>query len=432
MKNFCLGIITLLSLNACSQTTQQQQVPQQQYQQIQAPNANQMLNNQAPATNQQRGYGTPPTRNEVIDNPAPALPNQIPSTRNNSKSTIQVSLLLDTSNSMDGLIEQAKSQLWQLVNELSLARDDKGEPTNLEIALYEYGNDNLSISSGYIRLVVPFTTDLDVISQQLFVLKTRGGSEYCGNVIQTCTKELHWTSGEEEPKYIFIAGNEEFTQGPVDYRDACRAASTKGIVINTIFCGKYKEGIDEQWKAGADCADGDYLNIDTDREVVHIDAPQDEEIKELNRLLNDTYIGYGASGQERKMMQIEQDRNAGAYGQANSVKRAISKSKSIYNNYSWDLVDAVKENTVDVEKMEESQLPEEMKTMSISERKAYVAKKTAERKRIQEKINTLSKERNKYVATKRAKSADEETLDNAMINTIRTQVKTKKYTFIKE
>ena len=31
--------------------------------------------------------------------------------------SIQIALLLDTSNSMDGLIDQAKSQLWSVVNE---------------------------------------------------------------------------------------------------------------------------------------------------------------------------------------------------------------------------------------------------------------------------------------------------------------------------
>jgi uncharacterized protein with von Willebrand factor type A (vWA) domain len=38
------------------------------------------------------------------------------SPKNNS---IQLAILLDTSGSMDGLIDQAKSQLWKIVNELS-------------------------------------------------------------------------------------------------------------------------------------------------------------------------------------------------------------------------------------------------------------------------------------------------------------------------
>ena len=37
-----------------------------------------------------------------------------------------LALLLDTSNSMDGLIDQAKSQLWKIVNELAAAKCDDG------------------------------------------------------------------------------------------------------------------------------------------------------------------------------------------------------------------------------------------------------------------------------------------------------------------
>ncbi len=44
---------------------------------------------------------------------------------------VQVALLLDTSNSMDGLINQAKSQLWRIVNEFAKARKD-GKPVSLK------------------------------------------------------------------------------------------------------------------------------------------------------------------------------------------------------------------------------------------------------------------------------------------------------------
>src|SRR5690242_13523945 len=60
------------------------------------------------------------------------------------KQSIMLALLLDTSNSMDGLIEQAKSQLWKIVNELAAAKCDDGSRPEIRIALYEYGNDGLS------------------------------------------------------------------------------------------------------------------------------------------------------------------------------------------------------------------------------------------------------------------------------------------------
>src|SRR6185295_3102994 len=43
-----------------------------------------------------------------------------------SDQNIMLALLLDTSNSMDGLIEQAKSQLWKIVNELAAAKCNDG------------------------------------------------------------------------------------------------------------------------------------------------------------------------------------------------------------------------------------------------------------------------------------------------------------------
>src|SRR5215212_10817886 len=67
--------------------------------------------------------------------------------------TIMIALLLDTSNSMDGLIDQAKSQLWKIVNEVAAAKSTDGKQPKIKIALYEYGNDGLPSSEGYIRQV---------------------------------------------------------------------------------------------------------------------------------------------------------------------------------------------------------------------------------------------------------------------------------------
>ena len=56
---------------------------------------------------------------------------------------VQIAILLDTSNSMDGLIAQAKTQLWNVVNEFVRARKD-GRPPAIQVALFEYGKQSLS------------------------------------------------------------------------------------------------------------------------------------------------------------------------------------------------------------------------------------------------------------------------------------------------
>lgn len=67
----------------------------------------------------------------------------------NRDTKIQVAILLDTSSSMDGLIDQAKSRLWNIVNTLTTLKYN-GQTPKIEIALYEYGNDNLKRADGYL------------------------------------------------------------------------------------------------------------------------------------------------------------------------------------------------------------------------------------------------------------------------------------------
>jgi len=347
------------------------------------------------------------------------------------KPLIQMAILLDTSGSMEGLIEQAKTQLWKIVNEMALAKKN-GKIPRLKVGLYEYGKSTIPSSEGYLRMIVPLSEDLDRISEELFKLRTNGGYEYCGQVIQAATDGLQWSKSNNDYKVIFIAGNETFTQGKVDYKISCKNAITKGIIVNTIFCGNLQQGIKTFWKAGADLADGKYMNIDHNRKIVHISAPQDKKIIELGKELNKTYLAYGKGGGKKKERQKRQDKNAMSVNKEVMVQRSVAKSSPQYSNTAWDVVDAVKEGKVKVEDMKEEDLPEEMKKMDKKERKVYVEKMQKKRDMIQKKINTLNKEREKYVREKRKKLSGEQTLDEALVKAIKEQAAKKKYKFEKK
>jgi hypothetical protein len=338
---------------------------------------------------------------------------------------IQLALLLDTSNSMDGLIEQAKSQLWKIVNELAAAKCGDGTQPNIKIALYEYGNDGLPSSEGYIRMVSSFTNDLDLISEKLFSLRTNGGNEYCGHVIQTSLRQLNWSASGNDLKMIFIAGNEPFTQGSVSYRIAGGVAKEKGVVVNTIFCGNFEEGINTSWKDGADITGGSYMSIETNKKTIYVATPFDDKIADCNDRLNKTYIYYGSQGRSKKEAQVMQDNNAATYGQSNVVERAVSKSSKVYDNRSWDLVDASKESEKAIAEADEETLPAEMKGMNAAQRKAYVARKAEERAAIQTEIQTLNKKRQEYIIANTPKDSEEGSLDAAMLRAIRSQAKVK-------
>ncbi len=343
--------------------------------------------------------------------------------------SIQLALLLDTSNSMDGLIDQAKSQLWKVVNELAAAKCADGRKPNIKIALYEYGNDNLSSQEGYIRQVSGLTDDLDLISEKLFSLSTNGGNEFCGHVINSSLRQLSWSTSPNDLKMIFIAGNEPFTQGGIAYRTACGLARDKGVVVNTIFCGPFDEGMRTNWKDGADIASGSYMSIEQNRKTVYVPSPYDERISALNEKLNKTYVYYGASGESKKEMQAVQDSNAESYGQANKVERAVSKSSHAYRNSSWDLVDASKENEEIIAKAKDDELPKEMKGMNVSQRQVYVKEKAEERAYIQNEIQSLNKKRQEYLVANTPKEVSDTMLDAAMIKAIKEKAKGKDLNF---
>ncbi len=341
-----------------------------------------------------------------------------------SKQFIKVALLLDTSNSMDGLIDQAKAQLWEIVNELSYAKCDDSKP-NLQIALYEYGNDRLNGEEGYIRQVLAFSSDLDEISKQLFSLTTNGGEEYCGQVIQTSLNQLNWGTNADDLKLIFIAGNEPFTQGKISYNYAAKLAITKGVTVNTIFCGDYDQGISSYWKEGAELANGNYMAINHNHATTYVASPYDDKILILNQKLNKTYVAYGSVGSQKMAVQAEQDTNAQAYSESNAVNRAVSKSSHLYKNDTWDLVDAEKSKSFKYEKLKDSDLPSELKGKSKTEIKAYVSIKSKERTEVQEEIQQLNEKRRQYLTAQQ--KTDSSSLESVMVNAIKIQAKNKNY-----
>jgi hypothetical protein len=70
---------------------------------------------------------------------------------------------------MDGLIEQAKAQLWTMVNVMGKAKCN-GETPQIEIALYEYGRDNNDLRKGYVKQIILLLQTLMIFHKNYFNL----------------------------------------------------------------------------------------------------------------------------------------------------------------------------------------------------------------------------------------------------------------------
>ena len=117
---------------------------------------------------------------------------------------IDLAICLDTSGSMEGLIESAKQRLFALVNDLA-----KAEPApRLRISILTFGSPSNGADNGWVKTVVPLTTDLDLVYMKLFELRTDGGEEYVARVADIAAKQLAWSTEPGALKIIVVAGNE--------------------------------------------------------------------------------------------------------------------------------------------------------------------------------------------------------------------------------
>jgi von Willebrand factor type A domain len=354
-----------------------------------------------------------------VSNPAP-----LPVKKQEPK--IQVAILLDVSGSMEGLIKQAKEQLWNMVTTLGKAQcTDKTQP-KVELALYEYGRSTNDAAKGYVKQLSPFTTDLDEVSKILFSLNTNGGDEYCGQVIYTSMDELAWDNGADNYKVIFIAGNEEFLQGNLHYSKACDKAKDRGVIVNTIYCGSYEQGIAEHWNLLGECGKGSYTNINQNASEPDIPTPYDTTLIVLNGKLNNTYIGYGALGYANTQRQQEVDKANFSMSTKAGLKRAEAKAQSnVYNNADWDLVDYTVKDSSIISRIDKKTLPDSLKNKTTGELKIIVQEKSKERQSIQNEIMTLNVQRNKYIADQKAinaKNNNQPTLETAVEKILKEQV----------
>ena len=327
---------------------------------------------------------------------------------------------------MDGLIEQAKAQLWNMVSVMGKAQCNNQTP-QIEIALYEYGRSTNNQAAGYVKKISDFTGDLDMLSKNLFSLTTNGGDEYCGQVIYTSLKDLQWDASPENYKVIFIAGNEDFLQGDLLYSKACNEAKNKGVIVNTIYCGDRMQGIREHWNLSSECGNGSFTVINQNEKIEDIPTPYDSMIISLNDKLNSTYMAYGEAGTQNLEMQASVDKMNSAVSKSVAVKRAKVKSnEKLYYNDTWDMVDAARDDKEFIKKLDKNTLPDSLKNKKNEELEFIVKEKSIQRSNIQKQITETNIQREAYIANEKAKNAvknNSSTLETEVEKIIKEQAK---------
>jgi len=341
---------------------------------------------------------------------------------------VDVVIALDVSGSMSGLIASAKQRLWDIVNELGRAQPQP----QLRISIVSYGNPEYGADTGFVRIDLPFTSDLDAVNQTLFGFSTNGGDEYVARVVSTSVSQLAWSAEQDALRILFVAGNEAATQDPlISVRQATQLANARGIVVNTIYCGNANDSLAAGWREVASMTNGLYASIDQNSAAVaNIATPMDEKLTKLNQALNDTYIAYGEAGERYRENQLDQDRNAGAMSSSAIASRVVTKAGKLYDSSKWDLVDAVNSGKA-LEEIEVENLPVPMQAMDNEEREAFVKEQAGKREALQAKIRELGKDRRAFIENVRKKQAGSapKGLDEVIQKGLKSLAEAKGFTF---
>jgi hypothetical protein len=343
-----------------------------------------------------------------------------------ARADVDLVLCLDTSNSMDGLINAAKQKLWDIVNTLA-----KAKPTpSLRVALYSYGNDGYDAKKGWVRKELDFTADLDKIFEKLFELRTYGGTEYATRVSHDAIMQQKWSPKPEALKMIFVCGNEPADQDPtISLKAVAELAIKNGINLNTIYCGGADDPDCRTWRELAALAKSQFSSINQSQHIA-METPFDKKLAEFADAINKTYVPYGKAGKEAAANQKAQTGNSSSLGSSNIAGRVQLQASSLYFNADWDLVDKRKDDKkFDLSKVPVDDLPPNMQKMTPKERVAYLDEMQRQREEIQKKVTELSRERDTYLRKeleRLAPAEKAERFDAAIQGTIRKQAEAKK------
>lgn len=368
------------------------------------------------------------------DEPGQKKEMTVAASKADEKALTQIAILLDTSGSMKGLIDQARCQLWNAVSELATASKD-GSPVNLEIAVYQYGSGSIPAEQGYLRQVIGFTDNLDEVSRALFSLTVGGSKEFCSQTINHALDELEWSSSPTDYRAVFIAGNESFDQGKVDFGEALPKALSKEILINSIYCLQSKEKVaPSQWVSAAQLAKGLPFEINHNHHLPEMKTPYDAKMRELNKEMNETFVWYGEGGEKAAKNQKMQDANMAKMSDHAFAARMSAKIGHLYHHAHSDLIDALDHGLVKLDKMPVAKMPEHLRAMSTEQRMAYLEKKIADRQKVRRQMADDISKRHAFVQRKMsemtgAKNSQMMVLGDALVRAVRQQAMARGFQF---
>jgi hypothetical protein len=323
---------------------------------------------------------------------------------------IELALCLDVSGSMKPSLDAAKAHLWTVVEDV-IGMDPA--PV-VRVALLTYGGSRNPEATGYIRTEMGLTEDLDAVYEKLDALESQGAIEFVGRVIRSAVSGLGWSEEDDAVRIVFVIGNESAEQDPeLDLAQLAHEALDRDIAVHPIFVGSERSADFESWRRLAEFAEVAPERLDAGRSKSAPSSPYDEKLAALGKKLDATIVNFpppeieAASGSTAPSEAADElPANEGAVAKTGAeekadpaleASRAVARARMLERR-SRDLVAAADAGQIDPWEIPAEQLPDELRSMTPSERASHLFDLAEERRELIAEINELGGKRAEHLA----------------------------------
>jgi len=331
------------------------------------------------------------------------------SSDNDERPKIEVCFVLDTTGSMSGLIEGAKTKIWSIANEIAKAKP----APQVRFGLIGYRDRG----DAYVTRVFDLTEDLDAVYGSLHEFGADGGGdtpESVNQALHEAVTRMSWDASRDVLKIVFLVGDcppHMDYPDDVKYQETCQAAVKKDLIINTIQCGNCDNAADV-WQEIARLSEGEYAAIGQTGDMVAVATPFDAEIARVSRELGGTVLAYGAESERLAVgAKLALSASAPAAVAADRAAFTARGAGGAVVTGTGDLLGALEEGRVQLAEIKDEELPAEIQALAPAEREKVIAERRAKRQALQKEADALVKNREEYLRKERERLAREGSKD---------------------
>ena len=329
---------------------------------------------------------------------------------------VDIVFAVDTTGSMGGLLDGAKRTVWSIANQVRNLDKD----ADLHVGLVAYRD----LGDEYVTRDFALTSDLDAMYQELTGYQASGGGDVPEDVdaaLYDAVHKMKWRTGAK--KIVFLVGDAPpASRGEVaKFEQTAKVAANQQIVINTIRCGQDGETA-SAWQQIAMIGNGAFSTIEQNGGVQQIATPYDDKMAQLAAEIDSTTIIYGTAEARRHYAEKTAAVTATAPAAAKADRGAYyAKGGGVAAAPAEDVVGGVATGAMNIDGLDEGQLPDEWQGKSKDEIKKDVEERATKRATAQKEIADLAKKRDEYI--KANQKDGEGGFDAVVKQTLATQLK---------